>query len=279
MNQLIDEFLIQALREDVGSGDHTSLATIPADIEGRAKLLVKQRCVLAGVEVARRVFHLVDPQLQMEQVMSDGDSAEIGDIAFYVQGSARSITTAERLVLNIMQRMSGIATKTNQVVALIKDTHCKLLDTRKTTPGFRFFEKWAVRIGGGHNHRFGLYDMMMIKDNHIDYCQGITQALNQAKEYIASHGLDIQIEVEARTIRDVEAIIATGGAFRVLLDNFEVADLRDAVQFIAGRLETEASGGIHPGNVQEYAATGVDYLSMGALTHQIQSVDLSLKAC
>ena len=276
---MMDDILLNALREDIGSGDHTSLATIPANQQGRAKLLVKESCVLAGIEAAQRIFQLVDPQLVVESILKDGDHAEPGQIAFYVNGSARSITTAERLVLNVMQRMSGIATKANQVVAMIADTPCKLLDTRKTTPGFRYFEKWAVRIGGGHNHRFGLYDMMMIKDNHIDYCKGVREALLQAQEYLKQEKLDIQIEIEARTIRDVEIILETGGAFRILLDNFNVEDLKEAVRFIHGRVETEASGGIHPGNVREYASTGVDYLSMGALTHQIQSIDLSLKAC
>ena len=274
----LDDFIRFALAEDIGDGDHTTLSTIPADTQGKAKLLVKENGIIAGVDMAQRVAEIVDPRLQFEKIISDGAPIQKGDIAFYLSGSSQSITTAERLILNIMQRMSGIATKTNRIQSLIAETHCKLLDTRKTTPGFRYFEKLAVKIGGGVNHRFGLYDMILVKDNHVDFCGGVVPALEHVKNYLQKTGKNLRVEVEARNLNEVEQILADNVAFRILLDNFQPDSLREAVKFIQGRVETEASGGINENNVLEYARTGVDYISMGALTHQVQSLDLSLKA-
>lgn len=274
----LDDFIKRALAEDVGDGDHTTLSTIPADARGKAKLLVKEDGIIAGIDIAKRVAELVDDKLNFEQKLKDGDPIKYGDIAFYLSGSSRSITTAERLLLNIMQRMSGIATKTHRIQGLIAATSCKLLDTRKTTPGFRYFEKLAVKIGGGVNHRFGLYDMILVKDNHVDFCGGVIPALQQVKKYLHQSGRNLRVEVEARNLKEVEEILSQGIAFRILLDNFQPDQLRDAVHFIDHRVETEASGGIHELNVLSYAQTGVDYISMGALTHQVQSLDLSLKA-
>jgi nicotinate-nucleotide pyrophosphorylase (carboxylating) len=245
---------------------------------GKARLLVKQEGILAGVEVARKVFTQVDRELTFTQVLHDGAMILPGDVAFYIEGPSRSITIGERLALNFMQRMSGIATKTHRIQSLIADTKCKLLDTRKTTPGFRYFEKEAVRIGGGVNHRFGLYDMILVKDNHVDFAGGVPQALQQVKNYLANTGKSLRVEVEARNMKEVMQIAESGIAFRVLLDNMTPTQIAEAVQWIDGRLETEASGGITEVNIREYALAGVDYVSMGALTHQIQSLDLSLKA-
>ncbi len=275
----LDDFILHALAEDIGDGDHTTLSTIPADASGKAKLLVKENGILAGVDIAYRVLQLVDPSLHIEKHMADGQPIQFGDIAFYVSGSSRSITIAERLLLNIMQRMSGIATKTNRIQSLISDTKCKLLDTRKTTPGFRYFEKLAVKIGGGVNHRFGLYDMILVKDNHVDFCGGIHPALEHVKKYLDETGRQLKVEVEARNLDEVKAILDEKIAFRILLDNFSPERLREAVAFIGDQVQTEASGGINESNVQEYAKCGVDFISMGALTHQVQSLDLSLKAC
>jgi nicotinate-nucleotide pyrophosphorylase (carboxylating) len=275
----LDEFILHALAEDLGDGDHTTLSTIPANAFGRAKLLVKEDGILAGVEIAYRVLHLVDASLVIEKLIPDGTVIQNGDIAFYVSGPSRSITVAERLLLNIMQRMSGIATKTNRIQQLISDTNCKLLDTRKTTPGFRYFEKLAVKIGGGVNHRFGLYDMILVKDNHVDFCGGVAPALRQVKKYLSETERSLKVEVEARNLDEVKAILDENIAFRILLDNFTPDRLKEAVQFINHRVQTEASGGINESNVREYALCGVDFISMGALTHQIQSLDLSLKAC
>ena len=274
----VDDFIRRALAEDVGDGDHTTLSTIPAEAMGKARLLVKQEGILAGVEVARKVFTQVDRELTFTQVLHDGAMILPGDVAFYIEGPSRSITIGERLALNFMQRMSGIATKTHRIQSLIADTKCKLLDTRKTTPGFRYFEKEAVRIGGGVNHRFGLYDMILVKDNHVDFAGGVPQALQQVKNYLANTGKSLRVEVEARNMKEVMQIAESGIAFRVLLDNMTPAQIAEAVQWIDGRLETEASGGITEVNIREYALAGVDYVSMGALTHQIQSLDLSLKA-
>jgi nicotinate-nucleotide pyrophosphorylase (carboxylating) len=274
-----DDVIRTALAEDLGDGDHTTLATIPAEATGKARLLVKQAGIIAGIDVARRVFEQVDAQLVFTQVLNDGDTIAPGDIAFYLEGSSRSITIGERLALNFMQRMSGIATKTHRIQSLIADTKCKLLDTRKTTPGFRFFEKEAVRMGGGVNHRFGLYDMILVKDNHIDFAGGVEQALSHVQTYLNETGKALKVEVEARTMDEVKAIVASGFVFRVLLDNMTPAQIATAVEFIAGRIETEASGGITEKNIRDYALAGVDYVSMGALTHQIESLDLSLKAC
>lgn len=274
----LDDFIQRALAEDIGDGDHTTLSTIPADARGKAKLLVKEAGILAGVQIAQKVFEKVDPQLLLDIRINDGAAVQPGDIAFYVTGSSRSITIAERLVLNIMQRMSGIATKTKRIQDLMAGTDCKLLDTRKTTPGFRYFEKLAVKLGGGENHRFGLYDMILVKDNHVDYAGGIAQALHQIKNYLHSLGKPLKVEVEARNLEEVKQILQENIAFRILLDNFSPDAMKEAVLFINRRVETEASGGINETNVRDYALTGVDYVSMGALTHQIQSLDMSLKA-
>lgn len=274
----VDDFIRRALAEDVGDGDHTTLSTIPADAMGKARLLVKQEGILAGVEVARKVFAQVDRELTFAPMLHDGAIIQPGDVAFYLEGPSRSITIGERLALNFMQRMSGIATKTHRIQSLISDTKCKLLDTRKTTPGFRYFEKEAVRIGGGVNHRFGLYDMILVKDNHVDFAGGVPQALQQVKNYLTNTGKSLRVEVEARNMKEVMQIVESGIAFRVLLDNMTPSQIAEAVQWINGRLETEASGGITEVNIREYALAGVDYVSMGALTHQIQSLDLSLKA-
>jgi len=274
----LDEFILAYLREDVGDGDHTSLATIPADEIGKARLLVKDHGIIAGAEIARRVFELVDARLHLTPLMNDGSRIQPGDVVFTVQGPSQSITTAERLVLNILQRMSGIATKTNYMVGLLEGTNCQLLDTRKTTPGFRYFEKRAVKIGGGVNHRFGLYDMIMVKDNHVDFAGGVASALQMVRKYLEHTGKSLRVEVEARNLEEVKEILDDGLAFRILLDNFSPPALVEAVALIGERMETEASGGITEMNIREYAETGVDYISVGALTHQIKSLDLSLKA-
>ncbi|MBL7941316.1 MAG: carboxylating nicotinate-nucleotide diphosphorylase [Flavobacteriales bacterium] len=274
----IDEFLGRALAEDIGDGDHTSLATIPKDATGAARLLVKDEGIIAGIDIARRVFYLVDAHLEFHQLLFDGQPVSKGDVAFTVSGSARSITTAERLALNIMQRMSGIASYTHRVQQLMTGTNCKVLDTRKTTPGFRYFEKLAVRIGGGENHRFGLYDMILVKDNHVDYAGGMDQALRKVSEYVNAMAQPVKVEVEARNLEDVRTILQHGIAIRILLDNFSPALVAEAVELIARRCETEASGGINENNVRDYALTGVDFISMGALTHSAGSLDLSLKA-
>jgi nicotinate-nucleotide pyrophosphorylase (carboxylating) len=274
-----DDLIRTALAEDLGDGDHTTLATIPAHATGKARLLVKQAGIIAGIEVAKKVFAQVDEQLVFSQVLHDGAIIAPGDVAFYLEGSSRSVTIGERLALNFMQRMSGIATKTHHIQSLIADTKCKLLDTRKTTPGFRFFEKEAVRLGGGVNHRFGLYDMILVKDNHIDFAGGVDQALAHVRSYLEQTGRSLRVEAEARTMEEVKAIVESGFVFRVLLDNMTPDQIAAAVTYIGGRIETEASGGITEKNIREYALAGVDYVSMGALTHQIASLDLSLKAC
>ncbi|HAL83755.1 MAG TPA: carboxylating nicotinate-nucleotide diphosphorylase [Mucilaginibacter sp.] len=275
---LIDQFILNSLIEDVGDGDHTSLATIPAGTRGKAKLLIKDEGILAGVELAREIFRIVDPDLKLDVFLNDGAQIKYGDIVFEVEGDAQSILKAERLVLNCMQRMSGIATKTRRIVNLLKDTHTKVLDTRKTTPGLRYLEKWAVRIGGGVNHRFGLYDMILIKDNHVDYSGGIKPAIEKARQYIISKNKKLEIEIEVRNLDELQQVLQTGGINRILLDNFNFADLREAVRVIGGKYATEASGGITIDNIREYAACGVDYISVGALTHSVKSLDISLKA-
>ena len=275
---IIHQFIINALNEDVGDGDHTSLATITAGTKGKAKLIVKDDGILAGVELAVEIFTIVDPELKLSVFLNDGTKVKYGDIAFEVGGDAQSILKAERLVLNCMQRMSGIATKTREIVDLLAGTDAKLLDTRKTTPGMRYLEKWAVRIGGGVNHRFGLYDMILIKDNHVDYAGGIREAIEKAHEYIAAENKNLAIEIEVRNLDELEQVLQTGGINRILLDNFNFRDLREAVNIIEGRYVTEASGGITTENIREYAACGVDYIAVGALTHSVKSLDLSLKA-
>ncbi len=276
--QQLDEAILLALREDVGSGDHTSLATIPSTAMGRARLLIKENGILAGVEAAVRVAHHVNPDLKINILIQDGTAVQVGDVAFTIEGKTQDITIAERLLLNIMQRMSGIATHTHRIQSMISHTSCKLLDTRKTTPNFRFFEKWAVKIGGGENHRFGLYDMILVKDNHVDFAGGMPQAIANVQAYLNEHQLDIPVEIEARNMRDVQTIVESKIAFRVLLDNFTPEEIRQAVQWIDGRILTEASGGINETNVVAYAETGIDFISMGALTHQVQSLDFSLKS-
>jgi len=271
-------FIQSALKEDIGDGDHTSLATIPADKKGNARLLIKEEGVLAGVEVALEVFKAVDPELKVSIHLQDGALVKTGDIAFNVSGSARSILAAERLVLNIMQRMSGIATQTQRVVKLLEGTKTKVLDTRKTTPGMRYLEKMAVKIGGGVNHRFGLYDMILIKDNHVDYAGGIQAAIESARKYLAEQQLHIPVEIEVRSLEELQAVIDFGQIDRILLDNFDFERLSAAIALVNGKYITEASGGITLDNVRQYAECGVDYVSMGALTHSVKSLDMSLKA-
>lgn len=275
----LDAFVRLALQEDLGDGDHTSLACIEANTPAKAKLLVKDHGVLAGLRIAEAIYQIYDPQLRVELLLHDGAKVQPGDIAFYLHGPAQSILAVERLSLNIMQRMSGVATATAQVMEQLEGTDCKVLDTRKTTPLNRFLEKEAVRIGGGTNHRFGLYDMIMIKDNHVDYAGGIEEAISQTHEYLQREKLDLDIEVEARNLDEVKQIVAVGGIRRIMLDNFDFDHLREAVAYIDGRFETEASGGITLENARQYALCGVDFISMGALTHTIKNFDLSLKAC
>ncbi|MFB9845221.1 carboxylating nicotinate-nucleotide diphosphorylase [Mucilaginibacter ginsenosidivorans] len=276
--EYIDQFITNALAEDVGDGDHTSLATIPGNTNGKAKLLIKDHGILAGVELAAEIFRRVDEKLNLIILMHDGDAVKPGDIAFEVTGDAKSILKAERLVLNCMQRMSGIATKTHQIVELLKGTGARVLDTRKTTPGIRYLEKWAVRIGGGVNHRTGLYDMILIKDNHVDYSGGIKPAIENAKQYLQLNNKKLDIEIEVRNLGELDQVLQTGGVNRILLDNFNFDDLRKAVKTINGRYDTEASGGITTDNIRQYAECGVDYISVGALTHSVKSLDMSLKA-
>jgi nicotinate-nucleotide pyrophosphorylase (carboxylating) len=276
--EYIHPFIVNALAEDVGDGDHTSLATIPAGTQGKAKLLVKDTGILAGVELALEIFKQVDPNLKVNVLLHDGAEIKPKDIALEVEGDAKSILTAERLVLNCMQRMSGVATKTHEIVKLLKGTGTKVLDTRKTTPGMRYLEKWAVKIGGGVNHRFGLFDMILIKDNHVDYSGGIKQAIQNAKDYLHKTGKKLDIEIEVRNLEELQQVLDAGGIDRILLDNFNFDDLRKAVSMIGGKYETEASGGITIDNIRQYAEYGVDYISVGALTHSVKSLDLSLKA-
>ncbi|MCL8536411.1 carboxylating nicotinate-nucleotide diphosphorylase [Chryseobacterium gallinarum] len=270
-------FIKSALEEDIQDGDHSTLSTIPKDLQQSAKLLVKQNCILAGVELAEIILKTFDKNLKIETFLKDGDAAKVGDIAFIVTGNARSILSTERLLLNCMQRMSGIATLTHEWDSRLVGTKTKLLDTRKTTPNFRMCEKWAVAIGGGTNHRYGLYDMIMLKDNHIDYNGSITNAVNMAKEYIKAHKKKLKIEVETRNLEEVrEAINAK--VDRIMLDNMDVPTMRQAVEMINGSCETEASGGITRDMLKEIASTGVTYISVGALTHSAENIDLSLKA-
>jgi len=279
-NLLLQQLITNALAEDIGTGDHTTLSCIPADKVGKAVLKIKQDGILAGVEVAKKIFNQVEPSALFIHFKADGDAMLIGEKAFEVTASIHTILTCERLVLNCMQRMSGIATLTHQYTQKLKGYKTKLLDTRKTTPNFRLLEKEAVRIGGGINHRFGLYDMMMLKDNHIDYAGGIEMAINKAFEYTQQNELNLKIEVETRNLLDVETVckIGKGKVFRIMLDNFTPSQISDALLIINGEFETEASGGINLQTIESFAATGVDYVSVGGLIHQAQSVDLSLKA-
>lgn len=275
---LFDAFLETTLKEDLGDGDHSSLACIPAEATGKAKLLIKDDGIIAGLDITSLIFERIDPGLRIEFYLRDGDRIKPGDTGFMVSGIIQSILKSERIVLNVLQRMSGIATQTDRYVGKIKDLHTKILDTRKTTPGMRILDKKAVRIGGGENHRMGLYDMIMLKDNHIDFAGGITQAIRKTNEYLDRTGKALNIEVEARGLEDVREIMQAGHVHRIMLDNFSIADTRKAVELIEGRYETESSGKITLDNLREYAACGVDYISVGALTHQVKSLDLSLKA-
>ena len=274
----IDELIEIAIKEDIGDGDHTSLACIPHNAIGKAHLLVKEDGIIAGIELAEKIFKRIDSNLSFNKLLNDGDSIKKGDLAFIIEGNRQSILQAERLVLNFMQRMSGIATSTAYYVSLVDGLNTKILDTRKTTPGLREVEKWAVKIGGGENHRMGLYDMIMIKDNHIDYAGGIEQAIRTTVDYLKANNKDLKIEIEARDLDELHQILSVGMIDRIMLDNFSYDDLRTAVKLINGKYETEASGGITDKTIRNYAECGVDYISVGALTHQIKSLDLSLKA-
>lgn len=277
-NKEIELIIENAIREDVGDGDHSSLACIPSDAIGKAKLLVKDEGVIAGVEFAKKVFKYVDRELKVQTFINDGRSVMPGDVVFYVEGPSQSILKTERLVLNAMQRMSAIATKTKHFVNLLEGTKAKIMDTRKTTPGIRALEKWAVKIGGGENHRFALYDMIMLKDNHIDFAGGITKAIIKTKTYLKENNLDLKIIVEARNLEEVEEILQNEGVYRILLDNFNLENTRIAVEMIGTKCLTESSGGINEKTIREYALCGVDYISSGALTHSVYNMDLSLKA-
>ncbi|EGV44002.1 carboxylating nicotinate-nucleotide diphosphorylase [Bizionia argentinensis JUB59] len=277
-NKEVELIIVNAIREDVGDGDHSSLACIPADANGKAKLLVKDEGIIAGVELAKKVFAYIDKDLKVETLIADGKPVKYGDIVFYVEGSSQSILKAERLVLNAMQRMSAIATKTKEFVNLLEGTGTKVLDTRKTTPGIRALEKWAVKIGGGENHRFALYDMIMLKDNHIDFAGGITKAIEKTKQYLKDTNRDLEIIVEARNLDEIKEILKTEGVYRILIDNFNYEDTKKAVSLIGNQCLTESSGGITEETIRNYAECGVDYISSGALTHSVYNMDLSLKA-
>ncbi|MHA7944667.1 carboxylating nicotinate-nucleotide diphosphorylase [Formosa sp. 3Alg 14/1] len=274
----IEGIIANAVREDVGDGDHSSLACIPESTQGKAKLLVKDNGVIAGVAFAKKVFEYVDKNLKIETLIEDGSQVKFGDVVFYVEGASQSILKAERLVLNAMQRMSAIATKTKSYVDLLEGTGTKILDTRKTTPGIRALEKWAVKIGGGENHRFALYDMIMLKDNHIDFAGGVTAAITKTKTYLKTKNKDLKIIVEARNLQEIEEILQNGGVYRILIDNFNYEDTRTAVKLIGDTCLTESSGGINEDTLRKYAECGVNYISSGALTHSVYNMDLSLKA-
>jgi len=274
----IEQIIDFALKEDIGHGDHTTLSTVPAEKRGKMALFVKEEGILAGVDLARQIFHHFNPDISLQIILRDGSAISKGDIAFLVDGQVQSLLTCERLVLNFMQRLSGIATQTSKMVKLLEGTKAKILDTRKTTPLLRELEKMAVRIGGGHNHRFGLFDMILIKDNHVDFAGGITKALLQTKQYLTDKKLDLEIEIEVRNMDELKEAVEAGIASRVLIDNFTPEKMKEAVAFVNGRVLTEASGGINIENLREYAQTGVDFISSGALTHHIKSLDLSLKA-
>jgi len=275
---MLDEIIRNALLEDIGEGDFSTLSCVPKEAKGSAQLIVKENGVLAGIEVAKRIYEIYDPSLSLEVLKFDGDSVKKGDIAFRVAGSSQSILTTERLVLNCLQRMSGIATLTAKIKKEIEGSSSIILDTRKTTPGIRFLEKWAVKIGGGQNHRFGLYDMIMLKDNHIDYAGGITAAIERTKGFLISTKKDLKIEIEVRNTKELEEVLRVGGVDRIMLDNFSPENLKEALKIIPSNYETEASGGITLENIRAYADTNVNYISVGALTHSVKSLDLSLKA-
>ena len=275
---MLEQDIKHWLTEDIGDGDHTTLCCIPADAIGRSRLIVKDTGIIAGIEVAKKVFEIFDKELRITQYMHDGDEVKPQDIAFEVEGKVRSLLQTERLMLNIMQRMSGIATRTRKYVKLLEGTQTRILDTRKTTPGLRMLEKEAVLIGGGCNHRIGLYDMILLKDNHIDFAGGISQAIDRANKYLKDNNKNLKIEIEVRNFDELNEVLASGNVNRIMLDNFSVADTRKAVEIIGGRFETESSGGITETTIREYALAGVDYISVGALTHSIKSLDMSFKA-
>lgn len=277
-SEYLDKFISNAIAEDIGDGDHSSLSTIPEDLVGRTQLIIKEDGIIAGLELAIEILNRMDPKLEVKLLKKDGDHVIAGDVALLVKGPVRSILGAERLMLNCMQRMSGIATRTNHFCKMIQGTKATLLDTRKTTPNLRPLEKWAVTIGGGSNHRFALYDMIMLKDNHIDYSGGISHALKSANEYVKSTGKKLKIEIETRNLREVDEVIEASGADIIMLDNMDPATMKEAVKRIAGRIKTEASGGISEVTIREIAETGVDFISVGALTHSVKSLDMSLKA-
>lgn len=279
VNELEDALIDLAFAEDIGDGDHTTLCCIPEDAMGKSHLLIKEDGILAGVDVAREVFHRFDPTMQMEVFMEDGAQVKKGDIAFVVSGKVRSLLQTERLMLNIMQRMSGIATTTRKYVKQLEGTKTHVLDTRKTTPGMRMIEKEAVRIGGGMNHRIGLFDMILLKDNHVDFAGGISKAITRAHEYLKEKGKNLKIEIEVRNFDELEEALQTGGVDRIMLDNFTPENTREAVRRVAGRVELESSGGITFDTLRDYAECGVDYISVGALTHSVKSLDMSFKAC
>ncbi len=275
---MLDEIILNALKEDIGAGDFSTISCVPKDAKGSAHLVVKENGVLAGIEVAKRIYELYDPSLIFEIFKKDGDLIKKGDYAFRVEGSSQSILTTERLVLNCLQRMSGIATLTAKIKKEIEGCNSIILDTRKTTPGIRFLEKWAVKIGGGENHRFGLYDMIMLKDNHIDYAGGISAAIENTKRFLASSNKTLKIEIEVRNTKELEEVLRVGGVDRIMLDNFSPENLKEALKIIPKEFETEASGGITLENIRAYAETNVNFISLGALTHSVKSLDLSLKA-
>ena len=279
VNELEDRLIDLAFAEDIGDGDHTTLCCIPEDAMGKSHLLIKEDGILAGVEVAKRVFAKFDPTMQLEVLINDGTPVKKGDIAMVVTAKVRSLLQTERLMLNIMQRMSGIATMTNKYVERLKGTKTHVLDTRKTTPGLRMLEKQAVKIGGGMNHRIGLFDMILLKDNHIDFCGGITNAITRCHEYLKEKGLDLKIEIEVRNFDELAEAMNCGGINRIMLDNFSVADTKKAVDIVGGKFETESSGGITFDTIRDYAECGVDFISVGALTHSVKGLDMSFKAC
>ena len=279
VNELEDRLIDLAFAEDIGDGDHTTLCCIPETAMGKSHLLIKEEGILAGVEVAKKVFNRFDPTMQVEVLIGDGAHVKVGDVAMVVTGKTRSLLQTERLMLNIMQRMSGIATMTNRYVERLKGTNTRILDTRKTTPGLRMLEKQAVKIGGGVNHRIGLFDMILLKDNHVDFAGGITNAIDRCHAYLQEKGLDLKIEIEVRNFDELKQVLTHGGVNRIMLDNFSVSDTKKAVDIIAGRYETESSGGITYDTIRDYAEQGVDFISVGALTHSVKGLDMSFKAC
>jgi nicotinate-nucleotide pyrophosphorylase (carboxylating) len=279
MNDLIDRLIDLAFAEDIGDGDHTTLSCIPATAMGKSKLLIKEVGVLAGIEVAKEIFHRFDPELKVEVFINDGAEVKPGDVAMIVSGKVQSLLQTERLMLNVMQRMSGIATTTRKYVKRLEGTKTRVLDTRKTTPGMRMLEKEAVKIGGGVNHRIGLFDMILLKDNHVDFAGGIDKAVNRAKEYCKEKGKDLKIEIEVRNFDEIQQVLAIGGVDRIMLDNFNIENTCKAVEMIGGRFEIESSGGITFNTLRDYAECGVDFISVGALTHSVKGLDMSFKAC